>query len=271
MRERLIFVSLTVAAVVLLATSTTVVVAGNSSSPSDRQPVPFLVNNNQNQKNQRSNQTSGDEVAPTPLPPFPGNFFANFKQQKKPPVGSGYINDQGMYISGPNKSENTVLVVGYLTAIKGDLRDKQGLAVSGAMTMALDDVSGEEFLCEKRSSLTLSCPFQINDNPNILPNVTLAMRWNDTRGETVLATKAITEMICDEVATIFGPEGNCYVEGIVTQSRNIPMLSYVSPLSLFFFNQRRLFLTFVSIFRNAPTTRPPRFQRSRGLSRRTRR
>lgn len=52
------------------------------------------------------------------------------------------------------------------------------------------------------------------------------MRWNDTRGDTVLATKAITEMICDGVTTLFGPEGNCYVEGIVAQSRNIPMLSY---------------------------------------------
>jgi len=27
--------------------------------------------------------------------------------------------------------------------------------------------------------------------------------------------------------TIFGPEGPCYVEAIVSQSRNIPMISYV--------------------------------------------
>lgn len=36
--------------------------------------------------------------------------------------------------------------------------------------------------------------------------------------------------ICDGVATIFGPEGSCYVEAIVTQSRNIPMFAYVSSL-----------------------------------------
>lgn len=54
------------------------------------------------------------------------------------------------------------------------------------------------------------------------------MRWNDTRGETVVATRAITEMICDGVSAIFGPEGSCYVEGIVSQSRNIPMISYVN-------------------------------------------
>lgn len=34
----------------------------------------------------------------------------------------------------------TVLTVGYLTAIKGELKDKQGLAISGALTMALDEV-----------------------------------------------------------------------------------------------------------------------------------
>jgi len=61
--------------------------------------------------------------------------------------------------------------------------------------------------------------------------VYLDLRWNDTKGDTVLATKAITEMICDGIATIFGPEGPCYVEAIVSQSRNIPMISYVCILS----------------------------------------
>lgn len=36
--------------------------------------------------------------------------------------------------------KKTVLTVGYLTAIKGELKDKQGLAISGAITMALDEV-----------------------------------------------------------------------------------------------------------------------------------
>ncbi|XP_020815689.1 receptor-type guanylate cyclase Gyc76C [Drosophila serrata] len=102
-------------------------------------------------------------------------------------------------------NHRTVLTVGYLTALTGDLKTRQGLAISGALTMALDEV---------------------NKDPNLLPNVTLDLRWNDTKGDTVLATKAITEMICDGIATIFGPEGPCYVEAIVSQSRNIPMISY---------------------------------------------
>uniref|UniRef100_A0A0C9PWZ2 Gyc32E protein n=1 Tax=Fopius arisanus TaxID=64838 RepID=A0A0C9PWZ2_9HYME len=99
------------------------------------------------------------------------------------------------------------LTIGYLTAIKGGLKDRQGLAISGAISMALDE---------------------INNDPNILPDVQLVMRWNDTRGETVEATKAMIDMICEGVAAFFGPEGSCYVEAIVAQSRNIPMISYVS-------------------------------------------
>ncbi|XP_011308844.1 guanylate cyclase 32E isoform X2 [Fopius arisanus] len=97
------------------------------------------------------------------------------------------------------------LTIGYLTAIKGGLKDRQGLAISGAISMALDE---------------------INNDPNILPDVQLVMRWNDTRGETVEATKAMIDMICEGVAAFFGPEGSCYVEAIVAQSRNIPMISY---------------------------------------------
>ncbi|XP_076675216.1 receptor-type guanylate cyclase Gyc76C isoform X3 [Andrena cerasifolii] len=103
----------------------------------------------------------------------------------------------------PKKQHN--LTIGYLTAIKGDLKDRQGLAISGAFSMALDE---------------------INSDPHILPNVRLVMRWSDTRGETVEATKAMIDMICDGVGAFFGPEGSCYVEAIVAQSHNIPMISY---------------------------------------------
>ncbi|XP_077302686.1 receptor-type guanylate cyclase Gyc76C-like isoform X2 [Arctopsyche grandis] len=99
----------------------------------------------------------------------------------------------------------TTLTLGYLTAIKGNAKDRQGLAISGAFTMALD---------------------QINSDKDLLPQVKLEMRWNDTRGETVVATRAITDMLCDDVVAFFGPEGPCNVEAIVTQARNLPMISY---------------------------------------------
>lgn len=89
------------------------------------------------------------------------------------------------------------------------------------MSVAVDQAQG-------RAQTPFALPEEINNDPNILPNVTLVLRWNDTRGDTVISTRAITEMICDGVATIFGPEGSCHVEAIVTQSRNIPMIAYVS-------------------------------------------
>ncbi|KAB0795504.1 hypothetical protein PPYR_12343 [Photinus pyralis] len=97
------------------------------------------------------------------------------------------------------------LTVGYLTAVRGELKERQGLAISGALTMALEE---------------------INNDSSILPNVTLVLKWNDTRGDTVLTTRSMVDMICDGVAVFFGPEGSCYVEAIVAQSRNIPMISY---------------------------------------------
>lgn len=73
---------------------------------------------------------------------------------------------------------------------------------------------------------------QVNKDPNLLPDVNLVLKWNDTRGDTVVATHAITEMICDGVVAFFGPEGTCFVEATVAQSRNIPMISYVSIVHL---------------------------------------
>ena len=66
-----------------------------------------------------------------------------------------------------------------------------------------------------------------------MPDVHLAMRFNDTNSDSVIATRAITEMICQGVSIFFGPEGSCYTEAIVSQSRNIPMISYVSVQVLF--------------------------------------
>jgi hypothetical protein len=69
---------------------------------------------------------------------------------------------------------------------------------------------------------------QVNNNPSILKNIQLVSRWNDTKGDRVRATLVITEMLCDGVAAFIGPEGSCFVESIVSQSRNVPMISYVS-------------------------------------------
>jgi hypothetical protein len=90
---------------------------------------------------------------------------------------------------------------------QGTLMDRQGLAVSGALSMALE---------------------KLNNDTEILKDIQLVPRWNDTKGDRVRATLAITEMLCEDVAAFIGPEGSCFVESIVSQSRNVPMISYVS-------------------------------------------
>lgn len=102
-------------------------------------------------------------------------------------------------------SARTRLTVGYLTAVKGTNKDRQGLAISGALTYALDEV---------------------NQDKNLLSDVYLELRWNDTRGDTVATTRAIVDMLCDGVKVFFGPEDSCYVEAIVAQSKDVPMISY---------------------------------------------
>ena len=45
------------------------------------------------------------------------------------------------YSYEPNDSSNRKkIAVGYLTAAKGDLKERQGLLISGAMTLALEEV-----------------------------------------------------------------------------------------------------------------------------------
>lgn len=44
-------------------------------------------------------------------------------------------------LAGPSlAAKKFSLTIGYLPSIKGELRDRQGLAISGALSMALDEV-----------------------------------------------------------------------------------------------------------------------------------
>lgn len=74
---------------------------------------------------------------------------------------------------------------------------------------------------------------QVNNSTEILPDVRLLLQWNDTRCDTVTATKLLTDMSCSGVVAFFGPEGRCHTEAIIAQSRNLPMISYVSRSNLF--------------------------------------
>ncbi|XP_026494984.2 receptor-type guanylate cyclase Gyc76C-like isoform X1 [Vanessa tameamea] len=109
----------------------------------------------------------------------------------------------GPSVAAPAKKYN--LTIGYLPSIKGEHRDRQGLAISGALSMALEE---------------------INNGTDLLPDVRLLLEWKDTKCDTVTATRLLTDMSCSGVVAFFGPEGRCHTEAIIAQSRNLPMISY---------------------------------------------
>ncbi|KAM3963592.1 receptor-type guanylate cyclase Gyc76C [Aphomia sociella] len=122
-------------------------------------------------------------------------------------------------LAGPSHATKKYnITIGYLPSIKGELRDRQGLAISGALSMALEE---------------------INNSTDILPEVQLLLQWNDTKFDTITATRLLTDMSCSGVVAFFGPEGRCNTEAIIAQSRNLPMISYkcsdyqISTLSTF--------------------------------------
>ncbi|XP_018335565.1 receptor-type guanylate cyclase Gyc76C [Agrilus planipennis] len=197
----------------------------NESAPSSEFGAPSGFNTISSHSAPKS--SSGFSKTPNPVNSIPFTDKQNVLHIRGGNVTSNWsksFDDDGLDIRYQNVSNNTNkpsltveslkvaplykkknITVGYLTAAKGDLKERQGLLISGAFTMALEE---------------------INNDPNLLPNVTLVYRWYDTRGDTVLATRAMTDMICDGVTAFFGPEGSCHVEAIVAQSRNIPMISY---------------------------------------------
>uniref|UniRef100_A0ABD2W0E8 Guanylate cyclase n=1 Tax=Trichogramma kaykai TaxID=54128 RepID=A0ABD2W0E8_9HYME len=103
----------------------------------------------------------------------------------------------------PREPRNLTIV--YLTAVKGDLKDRQGLAISGAFSMAVDE---------------------INNDPNLLPGMKLQMHWYDTKGDTTESTRVMIDEICEGAVAFFGPEGSCYIEAKVSESKNLPLISY---------------------------------------------
>lgn len=99
------------------------------------------------------------------------------------------------------------LTIGYLPTITGDQRDKQGLSISGAITYALEQIQERKILPE---------------------GVSLTLQFNDTKSDLLLTTKALSEMMCNDVVAVFGPENTCNVEATISSAWNRLMISHVS-------------------------------------------
>ncbi|KAG6449579.1 hypothetical protein O3G_MSEX006116 [Manduca sexta] len=97
------------------------------------------------------------------------------------------------------------ITIGYLPCLTGELRDRQGLTISGALSVALEE---------------------LNNGSALLPDVEMLLEWHDTKFDTITSTRHITDMVCGGVVAFFGPEGRCHTEAILAQSRNLPMISF---------------------------------------------
>ena len=106
----------------------------------------------------------------------------------------------------PPTTHSTIVDLGYLTAATGELHNRQGRAISGAITYAIE---------------------QINNCSGILPDVELKFHYYDTKGEEDRSTEAVVDLICNDTAAFIGPEGSsCHTEAMVASSKNRTMISY---------------------------------------------
>lgn len=109
-----------------------------------------------------------------------------------------------------------VFKIGYVTGsyrLPGDSRhdsyDRPGLSISGALTLALDE---------------------IKQDPHLLPNHTLELIVAETFGLEEESIKRVAELRERNVSVIIGPQETCIYEARYAAAFNIPMISYVSTL-----------------------------------------
>lgn len=79
-------------------------------------------------------------LSPSSASSTPDDVYPSLEDEKSVmDIGNRNLSVENLKTEPMYKKKN--LTVGYLTAIKGELKDKQGLSVSGAISMALDEVS----------------------------------------------------------------------------------------------------------------------------------
>lgn len=112
------------------------------------------------------------------------------------------------FSQGSQPSRQT-LNIGYITSVNGNLELSEGRSISGAMTLAVEN---------------------INKDPNILPNYTLQFFYSDTKGDPLHSISVLTDQWKKQAIAFVGPQDFCETEARVAASWNLPMISYVSVL-----------------------------------------
>ena len=122
-------------------------------------------------------------------------------------------NNTPVYMPWLDHPKNNTITIGYLTGSSmrfntdGQFYERPGARISGALTYALE---------------------QVNSDPDVLPNHTLAFLLAETYGEESESIKQTILLLTDGIAAYIGPQETCSHEGRIAASFNMPMISYVS-------------------------------------------
>ena len=69
----------------------------------------------------------------------------------------------------------------------------------------------------------------INNDPTVLPGISLKPLFADTRSDVLVAAKNMTDHYClNDTKAFVGPEGSCAIAATMSAAWNIPMIAYVS-------------------------------------------
>lgn len=103
------------------------------------------------------------------------------------------------------------ITIGYITGSEKkdptQFYDRPGQAISGALTLALDE---------------------INNDSTILPNHTLTYIISETYGDELYSIRKTVKLINANISAYIGPQETCIHEAKLAAAFNIPMISYVS-------------------------------------------
>ena len=106
-----------------------------------------------------------------------------------------------------------IIKIGYITGSKknpnGKFHRRFGQAISGALSLALDEV---------------------NNNTAILPDHKLEFVVAETYGSELYSVKETVDLINENISAYIGPQDTCMHEAKIAAAFNIPMISYVSSL-----------------------------------------
>ncbi|XP_050739311.1 receptor-type guanylate cyclase Gyc76C-like isoform X4 [Eriocheir sinensis] len=111
----------------------------------------------------------------------------------------------GKWPENVSDSDEKYLFVGFLPTRQGDRMERLGIKIPGAFTYSAERVNEKGVLPE---------------------GYKLKFEFYDTRGEEVMGSSIMVDLLCRNVSAVFGPEHTCFVEGTIAEGHNLPMLSY---------------------------------------------